>query len=177
VNWILDLDLKGFFDNIDPELLMEMIERRIADPRILRLIRKWLKAGVIEDGEWSETEKGTPLTRGKDDWRPSEELTPRSPGISRLRGYGFLDFDKLVPSGLSLSLQFGFESLLPLGVFLCPDGCVVFDLLLQHRVEDDRDFVSRRSLGCRWSDFALHPAQVICHRAELVMQTESRHAE
>ena len=70
MNWILDLDLKGFFDNIDPELLMEMIERRIADPRILRLIRKWLKAGVIEDGEWSETEKGTPLTRGKDDWRP-----------------------------------------------------------------------------------------------------------
>ena len=39
---------------------MEMVGRRIADPRILRLIRKWLNAGVIEDGEWSETEKGTP---------------------------------------------------------------------------------------------------------------------
>jgi len=60
VNWILDLDLKGFFDNIDKDHLMEMVGRRIADPRILRLIRKWLDAGIIEDGEWSETEKGTP---------------------------------------------------------------------------------------------------------------------
>jgi len=60
VNWILDMDLKGFFDNIDKEHLMEMVGRRIADTRILRLIRKWLNAGVIEDGEWSETEKGTP---------------------------------------------------------------------------------------------------------------------
>jgi group II intron reverse transcriptase/maturase len=60
VNWILDMDLKGFFDNIDKEHLMEMVERRLADPRILRLIRKWLNAGVVEDGEWSETEKGTP---------------------------------------------------------------------------------------------------------------------
>ena len=48
------------FDNIDKEHLMEMVGRRIADTRILRLIRKWLNAGVIDDGEWSETEKGTP---------------------------------------------------------------------------------------------------------------------
>ena len=54
------MDLKGFFDNIDKEHLMEMVGKRIADPRMLRLIRKWLNAGVIEDGEWSETEKGTP---------------------------------------------------------------------------------------------------------------------
>jgi hypothetical protein len=60
VNWILDMDLKGFFDNIGKDHLMEMVERRIADPRILRLIRKWLDAGIIEDGEWHETEKGTP---------------------------------------------------------------------------------------------------------------------
>jgi len=60
VNWILDMDLKGFFDNIDKEHLMEMVERRIADTRILRLIRKWLNAGIIEEGKWSETEKGTP---------------------------------------------------------------------------------------------------------------------
>ncbi len=60
VNWILDMDLKGFFDNIEKEHLMAMIGRRIADPRILRWIRKWLNAGVIEEGEWSETEKGTP---------------------------------------------------------------------------------------------------------------------
>jgi RNA-directed DNA polymerase len=60
VNWILDLDLKGFFDNIEKDHVMEMVGRRIADTRILRLIRKWLNAGVIEDGEWFETEKGTP---------------------------------------------------------------------------------------------------------------------
>jgi len=48
------------FDNIDHEKLMELIELRIADPRILRLIRKWLKAGVSEDGQWSETKAGTP---------------------------------------------------------------------------------------------------------------------
>lgn len=60
VNWILDLDLKSFFDNISHEKLIELIGKRIADPRILRLIRKWLKAGVMEDGVWSETEAGTP---------------------------------------------------------------------------------------------------------------------
>ena len=45
---------------IDHEKLMELVELRIADPRILRLIRKWLKAGVSEDGQWSETKIGTP---------------------------------------------------------------------------------------------------------------------
>jgi len=60
VNWILDLDLKSFFDNISHEKLVQMIEKRIADPRVLGLIQKWLKAGVMEDGEWSETEAGTP---------------------------------------------------------------------------------------------------------------------
>jgi RNA-directed DNA polymerase len=60
VNWILDLDLKSFFDNISHEKLVQLIEKRIADPRILRLIQKWLKAGVMEDGDWSETEAGTP---------------------------------------------------------------------------------------------------------------------
>ena len=60
VDWILDMDLKGFFDNLGKELLMEMVERRIADPRILRLILKWLNAGIVEDGKWFETETGTP---------------------------------------------------------------------------------------------------------------------
>ncbi len=60
VNWILDLDLKSFFDNIPKEELINLIEKRIADPRILRLIQKWLKAGVMEDGVWSEPEAGTP---------------------------------------------------------------------------------------------------------------------
>jgi len=60
VNWILDADIQGFFDNISHARLMELIELRIADPRILRLIRKWLTAGVSEDGQWSETKVGTP---------------------------------------------------------------------------------------------------------------------
>ena len=60
VNWIFDLDVRSFFDHIGHERLLEMIGYRIADPRILRLIQKWLKAGVMEDGIWSETEAGSP---------------------------------------------------------------------------------------------------------------------
>ena len=60
VNWILDADIRGFFDNISREKLMELLEKRIADRRILRLVQKWLKAGVSEEGQWSETKVGTP---------------------------------------------------------------------------------------------------------------------
>ena len=60
VNWVLDADIRGFFDNMDHEWLMKMVEYRIADPRIQRLIRKWLKAGVIEDEQWQESLIGTP---------------------------------------------------------------------------------------------------------------------
>lgn len=60
VNWILDADVKGFFDNVDHAWLMKFIEHRISDKRILRLIGKWLRAGVSEDGEWSATTVGTP---------------------------------------------------------------------------------------------------------------------
>ena len=60
VNWILDADIKGFFDRMSHEWTMKFIQHRIADKRILRLIQKWLKAGVSEQGEWSETEVGTP---------------------------------------------------------------------------------------------------------------------
>ncbi|MFK7822472.1 MAG: group II intron reverse transcriptase/maturase [Planctomycetaceae bacterium] len=60
VNWILDADIEGFFDAIDHEWLIKFLEHRIGDPRILRLIRKWLRAGVSEDGEWSKTTVGTP---------------------------------------------------------------------------------------------------------------------
>jgi RNA-directed DNA polymerase len=55
VSWILDADIRGFFDNLSHEWLLAFVQHRIADPRILRLIRKWLRAGVSEDGEWSET--------------------------------------------------------------------------------------------------------------------------
>ena len=60
VNWILDADVKGFFDAIDHMWLIKFLEHRIGDPRILRLIRKWLHAGVIEGGQWSETTAGSP---------------------------------------------------------------------------------------------------------------------
>ncbi len=60
VNWILDADIEGFFDTIDHSWLIKFLEHRIGDRRILRLIRKWLRAGVSEDGEWSETKLGTP---------------------------------------------------------------------------------------------------------------------
>ena len=60
VNWILDADIRGFFDNLSHKQLVELISRRVGDPRILRLIQKWLKAGVSEEGEWSETKVGVP---------------------------------------------------------------------------------------------------------------------
>ena len=59
VNWALDADIRGFFEAVNHEWLVKFIEHRIADPRILRLIQKWLSAGVWEDGAWAECE-GTP---------------------------------------------------------------------------------------------------------------------
>jgi group II intron reverse transcriptase/maturase len=60
VNWVLDADIRGFYDNLSHEWTMKFIEHRVADRRIHRLIQKWLKAGVSEDGQWSETKLGTP---------------------------------------------------------------------------------------------------------------------
>ena len=60
VNWVLDADIQGFFDTLDHKWMMRFLEHRIADRRILRLIRKWLRAGVSEDGQWSRNEQGTP---------------------------------------------------------------------------------------------------------------------
>ena len=57
VNWVLDADIRGFFDNMSHEWTVKFIEHRVADRRILRLIQKWLKAGVSEDGQWSETKQ------------------------------------------------------------------------------------------------------------------------
>jgi len=60
VNYVLDADIRGFFDNLDKSWLIQFVEHRVADPRILRLIQKWLNAGVIEEGEWSNTKTGSP---------------------------------------------------------------------------------------------------------------------
>ena len=58
VSWVLDADIRSFFDTIDHEWLMKFVAHRIADRRILRLIRKWLRAGVSEDGTWKKTTVG-----------------------------------------------------------------------------------------------------------------------
>ena len=60
VNWVLEADIRGFFDAIDHGWLIKFLEHRIADRRVLRLIRKWLKAGVMEEGEWQANEVGSP---------------------------------------------------------------------------------------------------------------------
>jgi group II intron reverse transcriptase/maturase len=60
VNWIVKVDLRSFFDSVSHDWLVRFVEHRVGDPRILRLIRKWLKAGVMEDGEWRAMESGTP---------------------------------------------------------------------------------------------------------------------
>jgi group II intron reverse transcriptase/maturase len=60
VNWILDADVAGFFDSVSHEWLVRFLEHRIGDQRVIRLIRKWLKAGVMEDGAITPTAAGTP---------------------------------------------------------------------------------------------------------------------
>src|SRR6266852_5642615 len=60
VNWVLDVDIRGFLDAIPHEWLVKFIEHRIADRRVVRLIQKWLNAGVLEDGKRIRVEEGTP---------------------------------------------------------------------------------------------------------------------
>lgn len=60
VNYIVDADIKGFFDHVDHDWLMKFLEHRIADPNFLRLIRRFLKAGIMENGELRDATAGTP---------------------------------------------------------------------------------------------------------------------
>jgi len=60
VNWILDLDIRSFFDKLQHDWLVQFVEHRVADKRMVRLIQKWLKAGVLEQTQWTETREGTP---------------------------------------------------------------------------------------------------------------------
>jgi RNA-directed DNA polymerase len=64
VSWVLDADIRSFFDSVDHEWLLRMLAHRIAAPRVLRLIRMWLEAGILESGEWRETDRGTPQGAG-----------------------------------------------------------------------------------------------------------------
>lgn len=64
VNWVLDFDIRSFFDSLDHEEMLRMLEHRIADQRILRLIRRWLRAGILEGGEWVAVDAGSPQGSG-----------------------------------------------------------------------------------------------------------------
>ncbi len=64
VNWVLDVDVRSFFDSVDHEWLLRMLAHRIADRRVLRLIERWLKAGILESGRWQATETRTPQGSG-----------------------------------------------------------------------------------------------------------------
>lgn len=60
VSWILDADIRGFFDSVDHGWLQKMIEHRVGDRRVVRLVMKWVKTGVMEQGKWLASEEGTP---------------------------------------------------------------------------------------------------------------------
>ena len=59
MNWVLDADIRAFFDTLEHGWLVKFIEHRVADRRVVRLIQKWLKAGVLEDGKRMQSELGT----------------------------------------------------------------------------------------------------------------------
>lgn len=60
VSWIVDADLRAYFDTIPRDWLITFLEHRIGDRRVLRLIRKWLNAGVMDDGAWTDAGRGVP---------------------------------------------------------------------------------------------------------------------
>ena len=83
VNWVLDADIRGFFDAIDHEWLVKFVEHRIADRRVVRLIQKWLNAGVLEDGKRTQSEEGTPQGGShRRCWRTSTCTTCSTSGSS-----------------------------------------------------------------------------------------------
>jgi len=76
VNFVLDLDIRSFFDKVGHDPMEKFIRHRIGDERLVRLILKWLKAGVMEDGQWFETKEGTPQ---------GAVVTPRTQKITWVR--------------------------------------------------------------------------------------------
>ncbi len=88
VSWVLDADIRDFFTSLDHCWLEKFLGHRIADGRMLRLLRKWLKAGVIEDGKWSQTPEGGPrreLRKGhrrRRCWRTSTSTMSSTYGLT-----------------------------------------------------------------------------------------------
>ena len=64
VNWIVDADIRSFFDSLSRDWMVRFLEHRIGDRRVIRLIIKWLNAGVMEEGEWKDDLRGTPQGSG-----------------------------------------------------------------------------------------------------------------
>ena len=92
VNWVLDADIRGCYDAIDHEWLMRFIEHRVSDKRVRRHIKKWLNAGVLEEGTWRQVEEGVPQGSSVAPcWRTS---TSR---ISRLRRPGCYQDTTMLP--------------------------------------------------------------------------------
>jgi retron-type reverse transcriptase len=74
VNFILDLDIRSFIDKLQHDWLIQFVEHRIGDKRIVRLLQKWLKAGVMEQGQWCETKEGSPQRGGDDSANAKDNL-------------------------------------------------------------------------------------------------------
>ena len=64
VTWVLDADIRSFFDSVDHQWLLRMLAHRVADPRIMRLVRMWLEVGILENGDIRATDRGTPQGAG-----------------------------------------------------------------------------------------------------------------
>jgi len=64
INYIVEADIKGFFDNVDHSWLIKMLEHDIADRKFIEIIKKFLKAGIMENGKYLDSEKGTPQGNG-----------------------------------------------------------------------------------------------------------------
>jgi hypothetical protein len=88
VNWVLDADIRGFFDSVDHEWLLRMLAHRIADPRVLRLVRMWLEAGILESDEWHETDRGSAHAWPRSSCTTSS-ISGSISGVSGMRAVGF----------------------------------------------------------------------------------------
>ena len=84
-------------------------------------------------------------------------------------GWIFFNWHEFVAALLGLPSEFRLESLFTLGISFCPNRGIVFDLFLNHRVEDDSDFVGSRRGSANRAKFALHPAKIVSHRSLVVM--------